>query len=302
MTNSWIKAENLRLDADLSEMFYHQMMLIRKTEEALLDLFSKNELFGTTHTCLGQEINAVSILNAIDREKDTVWSNHRCHGHFLTYCGDVVGLLSEIMGKPTGVCGGRGGSQHLCAGNFYSSGIQGGYAPIAVGTAFADRSNGAITVAFLGDGTMGEGMVYESLNLASILPAPVLFVVEDNGIAQTTKTQTVLSGRIQDRGKSFGIKSVHYEGNVVEDLYKISLDAVKYVRSEGKPLWLTIKSTRLGPHSKGDDTRPIDEVKSLWEKDAVEELRKKISATVLKSIDDTCEKLVEAAVNLSREA
>src|ERR1043166_3714447 len=99
---------------------YQQMYLIRRTEESLLSLFSKGLLYGTVHTCIGQEACAVGVINALDRTKDVVWSNHRGHGHFLAYTGNLTGLLGEVMGKSIGVCGGVGGTQHLHETNFYT--------------------------------------------------------------------------------------------------------------------------------------------------------------------------------------
>lgn len=115
----------LGFELPLEVRLYQQMMLIRLVEERLLDLFSQGLLFGTTHTSIGQEANAVGVVNALDRDRDIIWSNHRCHGHFIAYSGEVEGLFAEIMGRVTGICGGRGGSQHLCFRNFHSNGIQG---------------------------------------------------------------------------------------------------------------------------------------------------------------------------------
>ena len=185
------------------EFFYFEMKLIRCFENKLLELFEKNLLFGTTHTCIGQECNSVSFLNNIDQNNDIIWSNHRCHGHFISYSGNIVGLMAEIMGKKLGVCGGRGGSQHLHYKNFYSNGILGGSVPQAVGSSFALKNNKSICIAFIGDGTMGSGVFYESLNLASLLNCPIVFVCENNRIAQTTPSNLVLSGSIIDRAKAF---------------------------------------------------------------------------------------------------
>ena len=165
------RSRALALYRPLEGRFYQQMVLIRLVEEKLLELFNEGRIHGTTHTSIGQEANAVGILNAIDRDCDIVWSNHRCHGHFLAYSGEIEGLIAEVMGKSSGVSGGRGGSQHLCHRNFHSNGIQGGIVPIAVGSALAKKATGAIAIVFLGDGTMGEGLVYESLNLAALYRA-----------------------------------------------------------------------------------------------------------------------------------
>lgn len=247
----------LGLDLTLNRRFYQQMLLIRLFEERLLDLFSQGRLYGTTHTSIGQEANAVGVLNAIDRDKDVVWSNHRCHGHFIVYSGEIMRLFAEIMGRVTGVCGGRGGSQHLCLRKFRSNGIQGGIAPVAVGSALAHKDKGAIATVFLGDGTMGEGMVYESLNLASVLSAPILFVVEDNEIAQTTPKCLAVSGSIADRAKPFGVRSFSYDGSNPLEIYSIAVEAINYIRSQSRPAWLYLRTERIGPHSKGDDTRPV---------------------------------------------
>ena len=152
---------------------YRSLYLIRRFEEIVLDNFTRGIFFGTTHTALGQEANAVGVISQLD-PGDVVFSNHRCHGHFLAYGGAPRALFAELMGKASGVSGGRGGSQHLHWRNFYSNGVQGGVAPVATGIAFAGKLKGsrALAVAFLGDGTLGEGAVYEALNLACALAHP----------------------------------------------------------------------------------------------------------------------------------
>src|SRR5512139_49005 len=104
---------------DAAEQALARMLLIRAVEERLLALFSEGKLFGTTHTCIGQEVCAVAVIGALDLEKDVIFSSHRCHGHFLMYTDDPDALIAEIMGRQTGACGGRGGSQHLCVRNFH---------------------------------------------------------------------------------------------------------------------------------------------------------------------------------------
>lgn len=111
---------------------YEKMYKIRRFEEMLLKLFSENKLQGTTHTCIGQEANAVAVMNHI-RDEDFVFSSHRCHGQFIAYSGNIKILLSEIMGKQTGMCKGRGGSQHICYRHFYTNGVQGGIVPVRPG-------------------------------------------------------------------------------------------------------------------------------------------------------------------------
>ncbi|NJO38773.1 MAG: hypothetical protein HC871_15675 [Rhizobiales bacterium] len=141
----------------------------------------------------------------------------------------------------------------------------------------ADRAQGAISAVFLGDGTMGEGVVYEGLNLASLWSIPVLFVVEDNGIAQTTPKALGVSGRIVDRAKPFGIRSFHIEDTDAVALHEIAKEAVAYVRAEGKPAWLHIQTVRLGPHSKSDDTRSEEELAELRKRDPLTLLESRVS-------------------------
>jgi len=152
---------------------YLEMLRIRRFEQKVLEMFSRGVFFGTTHTYLGQEANAVGVLSHIGQD-DIVFSNHRGHGHFLAYGGDMRSLFAELMGKSTGVCAGRGGSQHLHWKNFYSNGIQGGIAPVAAGIAMSEKlkKSAAVTIAFLGDGTLGEGVLYEALNMASLWQLP----------------------------------------------------------------------------------------------------------------------------------
>jgi acetoin:2,6-dichlorophenolindophenol oxidoreductase subunit alpha len=278
---------------------YRVMSLIRKTDEALLDLFSKNDLSGTTHTSIGQEATAVGIVKSLDLSKDAIWSSHRCHGHFLAYSENVNALIAEIMGKKSGVSGGRGGSQHLCYKRFYSSGVQGGLAPLAVGTAHAIKNEGAIAVVFLGDGTMGEGAVYESLNLASLWNVPILFVVEDNGIAQTTPVEKGVAGSILDRARPFNIQTFSCYGTRVLDYQFEGSKAIDYVRSSQRPAWLYTRTIRLGPHSKGDDTRDPEFIKSLWKEDPLVIVRDQVPNWEV--IDKVNAGLVDTAITIARK-
>jgi len=155
-----------------------QALLIREVENRLLTLFSQGALHGTVHTCIGQELSAVTVAHFL-KPGDTIFSNHRCHGHYLAHTDDVAGLIAELYGKSTGVCGGRGGSQHLCKNSFYSNGIQGGIVPIATGIALAKKiqQNHNLSVVFIGDGTLVEGAVYESLNLVAKWNLPLLIEI-----------------------------------------------------------------------------------------------------------------------------
>ena len=184
------------------------MQLIRSFEERVLAEFSSGKLVGTTHTCIGQEANAAGFFSVTD-PGDVIFSNHRCHGHFLAYGGDPYLLFAELLGKATGVVGGRGGSQHIQWKNFYTNGVQGGIVPVAAGMALAEKvgKTGKVAIAFLGDGTLGQGVVYETLNIAALWQLPLLFVIENNHYAQTTPVELGVAGSIPGRFHAFGIET-----------------------------------------------------------------------------------------------
>jgi len=236
-------------------------LTIRHVEERLLALFSEGRIFGTVHTCIGQEFTGPAVARAL-RPEDTVFSNHRCHGHFIAYCDGVEGLIAEIMGKSTGVCGGIGGSQHLHHRNFFSNGVQGGIVPAATGLALAHKRSGggAISVVFVGDGTLGEGALYESLNLASKWELPLLVVLENNLYSQSTHQRQTLAGDIAKRFEAFGIEVARgstWEWPVLMDGMA---DSVARVREGGRPRLHLVDTYRLMAHSKGDDDRDPGEI------------------------------------------
>jgi len=280
---------------------YKEMLLIRRFESRLLDLFSTGELSGTTHTYVGQEAIAVSVMACLQHH-DIVFSNHRCHGHYLAKEKDVVGLMAEIMGREAGVCAGRGGSQHLCGNNFYSNGIQGAYMPIVVGMAMAEKykKSGAIVVAFIGDGTWGQGVVYESLNLASLWQVPLLIVVEDNGYAQSTPKSINMAGTISKRVSAFDIGCDEIESNNVAELLPVFSNAVNKVRSELSPHVVISKTYRFNAHSKGDDDRPIDEIEE-WRlnKDPLMYIGKGLTQELISDLNKEVEAEINRAVEIS---
>lgn len=241
---------------------YEQMALIRCFEETILELYAAGGVSGTTHTYIGQEANAVGIIRHLDPSRDNVISNHRNHGHYLAYSNDVDGLLREILAREGGVCEGRGGSQHLHRGRFLSNGVQGGIVPVAAGMAMAEKraQTGAATVVFIGDGTLGEGVVYEALNMASLWSLPLLVVVENNRYAQTTPVERAVAGSLTGRAEAFGVANEQLESTDVAVIYEAAGRALKCVRDVGKPFWLVINTYRLAAHSKGDDFRPSGEI------------------------------------------
>ncbi len=260
--NDNIKSEKMDIQ------IYKKMLKIRKFEENLLDLFSHGEIFGTTHTCIGQEGIAVAAMKNI-QDGDAVFSNHRCHGHFIAYGGSEKKLLAEIMGKMDGVCAGRGGSQHLYYKHFFSNGIQGGMVPIAAGYALGSklRGNDDIAVVFIGDGTLGEGIVYETANMIALYEIPLLIIIEDNGYAQSTSKKDNMSGRIDKRFEAFNIESHIVRTNDISELVYFFDKAFQDIRKNKKPLVCIAETYRLAAHSKGDDYRDKREIEQWRKKD-----------------------------------
>ena len=276
---------------------YRQLLRIRRFEETVLDAFPHGVFYGTTHTYLGQEANAVGVLSHL-HPGDLVFSNHRCHGHFIACGGDLRALFAELMGKPTGVCGGLGGSQHLHWKDFYSNGVLGSTAPVAVGAALAEKAkgSGAITVIFLGDGALGEGVLYESLNIASLWKAPILFVLENNHIAQTTPIELAVAGDIAVRFAAFAIPFLELDTSDVAAIQAAAGEELRTLRAQGGPRALIIHTQRFGPHSKGDDTRDEKMLAELRAaRDPLKIHGERLAAKERKSIEAEVEAEVAAA-------
>jgi acetoin:2,6-dichlorophenolindophenol oxidoreductase subunit alpha len=285
-------------DEPRSERLYRRMRFIRRFEESLLDLFERGLLNGTTHACIGQEADAVAIMEHLD-EDDHVFSNHRCHGHFLARTGDALGLMAEIMGKAEGVCGGRGGSQHLCAPGFKSNGIQGGIVPNAAGIALAKQldGGGGLSVVFIGDGTLGEGATYETLNLASLWKLPLVIVLEDNEWAQSTPSSANLAGSMRDRFAAFGIPVFEIDSTDIEELDVIAERALSRARTQQGPVAVVIHTYRLCHHSKNDDNRPTDEVAARWELDPVSIHGRRLDLSSRAAIDAEVESALQDVID-----
>nr|AKC92652.1 putative TPP-dependent dehydrogenase E1 [Amycolatopsis sp. SANK 60206] len=231
------------------------LLLIRHFEQALLHLFARGHVSGTTHTCLGQEVVPVTLTPLLTPA--FVFSNHRGHGHYLAQFGEPASLLAELTARVGGVCDGRGGSQHLFREGFCATGVQGESVPAALGMALNMKRTGRseVAVAYIGDGTLGEGVVYETMNMAQLWRAPLVLVVENNGIAQTTATVNAMAGSIAGRAAAFGMRYAYAEGIDITYLRAELADPIERTRAGEGPLLIEFRTDRLGPHSKGDDTR-----------------------------------------------
>jgi 2-oxoisovalerate dehydrogenase E1 component len=260
---------------NLTHKTLKELIRIRNVEQAFLDLFSQGKLNGTVHTCIGQELSAIAFAGQL-KKSDFVFSNHRCHGHFIAYTKEWKSLILELMGKKGGVCSGVGSSQHLHLFNFFSNGIQGGIMPLAAGYALGNKLNKSkdIGVVYIGDGTLGEGVVYETLNFISKKNIPLVVVCENNNYAQSTPINTSLAGSIEERAKAFGIE--FRESNTFDDDISILSEAknsIDYVRESGRPLFHLVNTYRLKAHSKGDDDRNVSEIESYEGKDILNRLK-----------------------------
>jgi 2-oxoisovalerate dehydrogenase E1 component len=200
---------------------------------------------------------------------DWVTSNHRCHGHFIVKTGDWRLLIDELLGKESGVCKGIGSSQHLFRPGFISNGPQGALLPVGTGIARRIADSGNVVVSFLGEGTLGEGITYEALNLAALLPVPQVFVCENNFYSQTTPQDANTSGKIVDRFSAFGIETFCANSWDLIDLRRTCEAAISWARSRRRPAAIAVATYRLKAHSKGDDGRDHDEIEFFEARDVL---------------------------------
>ena len=273
MTHTAKTASNIDSSINLSKAYYSSLY-IREFELNLLKLFEEGRLSGTVHTCVGQELTPAMLGQLINIDRDGLFATHRGHGFFLgSHCPPKL-LLHELLVKEGAACNGRGGSQHVQYKNFFSNGIQGASAIQAVGFAWTKRhllKDDSICVVQLGDGTFGEGALYEAFNFASLLNAPVLFIAELNGWAQSTDVATTTAGALEKRAEAFGL-----EFNKVSDIDAEKLGAQLTLAVEsarkGVPFVQFVETRRLLAHSKGDDNRPAEYVKKIWAEDALKKI------------------------------
>ncbi|GCE07675.1 thiamine pyrophosphate-dependent dehydrogenase E1 component subunit alpha [Dictyobacter aurantiacus] len=259
---------NTLIYSELQDSDLFSLLLIRHFERLLLTLFGEGKLHGTTHTCLGQEYIPVS-LSTLFTEYDFLFSHHRGHGHYLARFRDPASLLAEIMGRTGALCNGIGGSQHLFRDHYLSTGVQGENLPVAVGVALHAKreERGGIAVVYLGDGTWGEGTTYEALNIAQLWQVPLLVVVENNGIAQSTPTSIQMAGTIEERVRAFHIDYVKVTSLDIPTIRTEVAPRIHHVRTLCAPLVIEFVTHRLGPHSKGDDTRDQETLRAIQEND-----------------------------------
>jgi 2-oxoisovalerate dehydrogenase E1 component len=201
------------------------------------------------------------------------------------------------MGKETGVCGGWGGSQHLCYKRFFSNGIQGGFVPITAGLALSEELKGTKNIAacFIGEGTLGEGAVYESANLMAKWNLPALIIIENNRFSQSTPQENTISGDLLARFSAFGITTFDTDTWNLEGLYDTLSKAVNYVRGDRKPAVVRIETDRLMAHSKGDDDRPKELIESYYKRDILTNFKLE-NPELFESFDKEAKERIDKAV------
>ena len=233
---------------------YRRMRLIRRFEDTIQSLFQRGEVHGTTHLYSGEEAGAVGVCSVLGDE-DRVAGTYRGHGHALAVGVDPQGLLDEMLGRATGVCGGRAGSmnvidlEHRLIGCF---GIIGGSIAAATGAGLAQQRKGGVGVAFFGEGTTNHGYFHECLNLAKVRKLPVVYVCENNLYGEFTPWEDVTAGQIRARAEAMEVPAVTIDGNDVWAVQAAAREAVERARSGGGPTFIESLTYRFVGHSRSD--------------------------------------------------
>ncbi len=236
---------------------YRTMRTIREFEETLHTEFAKGEIPGFVHLYAGEEATGTAIMMHLE-DKDRVASTHRGHGHCIAKGVEVRAMMAEIFGKAAGLCKGKGGSMHvadLSKGMMGANGILGAGAPLICGAALAAkyRGDGAVGISFAGDGASNQGTFLESLNLAAVWNLPAIFVIENNGYAESTsRDYAVAVDSYVDRAAGFGLPGVTVDGLDFFAVYEVAGEIIKRAREGGGPALLECKMVRFFGHFEGD--------------------------------------------------
>ena len=246
----------MTLDTPTLIEMQRRMLRIRHFDLRASKMVKRGQIPGTVHTSIGQEAQVVGACMAL-ADGDYMSGNHRSHGHPIGKGSPLGPLMAELVGKATGVCGGKGGSLHLAdfsVGSLGESGIVGSSIPIATGAALSAKvlGNGRVALAFFGDGAANQGCLYEAMNLAGVWDLPVVFLCENNQYALSTPAHTVTSGVIAERAAGFGIAGVRVEdGQDVLAVHTATLEAVERGRRGEGPTLVEVMTYRFHEHSEG---------------------------------------------------
>jgi pyruvate dehydrogenase E1 component alpha subunit len=268
-------------DIELWLQMYRRMMAIRLFEEHVNDLYMRALMPGLAHLYIGEEAVAVGVCSALKPE-DYITSTHRGHGHCLAKGAAPDRMFAELLGKKAGYCKGKGGSMHIAdpaTGNLGANAIVAGSVGIATGAAFAAQrlGNGRVAVCFFGEGALGQGVLYEVMNLATLFKLPVIYVCENNLYTEYTHFTETTAGDIVTRGKAFGVESIDVDGQDVRAVYASAKKLIDRARAGGGPGFLVCNTYRYHGHHVGDINREYYRSKQeehLWktERDPVRNL------------------------------
>ncbi len=267
---------------------YRRMRTIRDFEERVHDEFSAGNIPGFVHLYAGEEASAVGFCMHLN-DNDRIASTHRGHGHCIAKGCDVKGMMHEIFGRKDGLCGGKGGSMHiadLSHGMMGANGIVGGGPPLICGAALTAKTlkTGGVAIAFVGDGGSNQGTTLESYNLARAWNLPAIFVVEDNGYAESTASNWSVSGTQSDRAKGFGMPAYEVDGSDFFAMHEVAREVIERARGGGGPSLVHAKLNRYFGHFEGDAMtyRGADEVAKLRAtKDPLKIFRQRVTEAAL---------------------
>ena len=270
-------------DLDLYQDIYRRMLLIRGFEDLVQSLFLAGEVYGTTHLYSGQEAIATGVASVLE-DRDRVAATYRGHGHALAVGVDPQKLLDEMLGRATGINGGRAGSMNVTSPDdrlIGSFGIVGGSIAAATGTALAlQRTTGGVAVAYFGDGAMNQGYVFECLNFAQVFRLPIVLVCENNGYGEYTPFRSVTAGEIRARAEVMGVTAETIDGMSVWTVREAARNAVAHARGGEGPVFIEALTYRFVGHSRSDPGayRPDGELDQWRKRDPIVVLRAQLAA------------------------
>jgi len=282
-----------RMEVEQSLHMYRQMAKIRAFEEQVNELYKSAKMPGLAHLYVGEEGVAVGVCEALRRD-DIITSTHRGHGHCLAKGAAVDRMFAELLGKEAGYCRGKGGSMHIAdqdTGNLGANAIVGGSAGIATGAALSAKMRGTdqVAVCFFGDGALGQGLLYEAMNMAALWALPVIYVCENNLYGEYTPCGETIAGEILGRARAFGIHAESVDGQDVQAVNATMKRLVERARRGEGPAFLECKTYRYYGHHVGDvnrEYRTRDEEKEWMTKhDPLQTLAGRLTAQKLVEAD-----------------
>jgi TPP-dependent pyruvate/acetoin dehydrogenase alpha subunit len=238
---------------------YRRMQMIRHFEEQVNELYTRALMPGLAHLYIGEEAVAVGVCEAL-RVDDYITSTHRGHGHCVAKGASPDRMFAGLLGKEAGYCRGKGGSMHIAdpaTGNLGANAIVAGSAGIATGAAFSAKHSGKgqVAVCFFGEGALGQGLVYEVMNLAALWKLPVIYVCENNFYTEYTHVSETLAGDLLARGLAFGVPSERVDGQDVRAVYAVATKLVERARNGEGASFLVCNTYRYHGHHVGDINR-----------------------------------------------